>query len=87
MVVDVDVDRGELLERVGFAALWVICRNLSVARSRRRKGKCAFSQRLFAQRPISCLAVFPRAFIAALNEVSPSVVIAWGEPGRLMPSS
>ena len=42
-----------------------------------------FSARLLAQRPISCLAVLPSIFSAALYEARPSVVITSGEPWRL----
>jgi len=49
-VVDVGVDRGELLQ--GLRDL-----NLSIARSRRRNDKWLFSTRLLAQRLTSC---FPR---------------------------
>ena len=41
-----------------------ICLNLSIALSRRRKGWWEFSQRLFAQRPISCFSALPISFIA-----------------------
>ena len=57
-----------------------ICLNLSMARSRRLNGWCEFSQRLLAQRPISCFSALPICFIAARR---PSVVIAFGEPWRL----
>ncbi len=36
-----------------------ICRTLGIACSRRRKGGCEFSARLFAQRPRSCLSAMP----------------------------
>ena len=43
-----------------------IRRNLSIARSRRRKLRCEFSTRLLAQRPTSCFSEFPSSVIAAL---------------------
>ena len=42
-----------------------IRRKRSMARSRRRKGRCEFSARLFSQRPVSCRSALPMTFIAA----------------------
>lgn len=38
----------------------LICRNRSIARSRRRNGRWLFSARLLAWRPTSCSSAFPR---------------------------
>lgn len=43
-----------------------------------------FATRLLAQRPISCFLALPSSIIAAIWECSPSVVIALGEPRRLI---
>ena len=40
-------------------------RNRSIARARRRNGRCEFSPRLFSQRPVSCRSDAPRSFSAA----------------------
>ena len=40
-------------------------RKRSIARSRLRKGKCEFSARLLAQRPVSCLSRMPSSRSAA----------------------
>jgi hypothetical protein len=41
------------------------CLNLSIARSRRRNGRCEFSTRLSAQRPTSCFPALPSSVITA----------------------
>ena len=52
-----------------------ILRNRSMARSRRRKGWCEFSTRLFNQRPVSWRPAAPIAFSAA-----PYLPAAWRCP-------
>src|SRR5690606_2858117 len=61
-----------------------IWRKRSMARSRRRNGRCEFSHRLLAQRPICCFSPLPRSFIAARYERRPSVTMALGRPWRFM---
>ena len=56
VIVKVGVDECEFLQDR-------ICRNLSIARSRRRKERWLFSTRLFSRCPISCC--LPRSRIAA----------------------
>lgn len=55
-----------------------MCRNRSIARSRRRKGRCEFSTRLFRCRPISRRSRLPSSRIAAGYDRSPSVTTASG---------
>jgi hypothetical protein len=77
VLVDVGVDKGGLIKV--FISLI-----LSIARFSRRNGRCEFSTRLLAQRPISCLSLLPSSFMAALYERSPSVVITSGDPWYLL---
>ena len=55
-------------------------RKRSIARSRRRNGRCEFSARLFNQRPVSCLPSAPISFSAAPYDRSRSVTIISGWP-------
>ena len=54
--------------------------NRSIALSRLRKGKCEFSARLFAHRPVTCFSKQPSSFAAALYDRSLSVTISLGDP-------
>jgi len=59
MVVEGGVDVAELLQGLHL-------RNLSMARSHRRKGGCEFSTLLLAHLLTPCLSELPSSFIAAL---------------------
>ena len=59
-------------------------RNRSIARSRRRNGRCEFSARLLSQRPISRSSPRPRSFSAAPYERRRSVTMTSGRPCRFI---
>ncbi|MEO5866933.1 MAG: hypothetical protein ABIS14_04695 [Sphingomonas sp.] len=58
VIVDIGMDAGEFFDAN-------IRLNLTMARSRRRKGRSLLSTQLLAQRPISCFSPLPISFIAA----------------------
>ena len=57
-VVDRAVDGGKFLQVS-------VCRNLSMARSRRRNGRCKFSARLLSSLPVSWRSALPISLMAA----------------------
>jgi Transposase DDE domain len=73
MIVDGSVNGGEFLQTSHAP-------EAEHRRSRRRKGRCEFSTRLFRQRPVFCLFATPISLSAAPYDASPSVTITSGLP-------